>query len=352
MAISLEGTVTGSAGTGNEAGPLVLQIPDPHQANDIFLVFATAMDGTNLQDITANAEYSEETSGFPVTSTAGTDVNIHCFYRVLTSASDTDISLTPAASARLASVGFLLRGVDTGNPFDVAPTIDTRGNAALTAACPAITPNNPNGALILVLQSASGSGTRMTSVGVPATPSGLLEGASYYPGDRNYQDIATAYKLDYGAAVEITPSVWSNEYADAKINPQDQTSYDGVGDNGTFVGGDGAGGTSHAISDVITLDSGATVTVNSVDGNGDVVTFNSNLGADTGGHTSGETLTQTGSTGTGTGFSLTLGWENIEGNANEVALASVVLRPESGATSIPYVVPEPQRIYRKSGRFL
>jgi hypothetical protein len=59
------------------------------------------------------------------------------------------------------------------------------------------------------------------------------------------------------------------------IAAQDETDFDGTASNGTFIGGDGAGGTTHAVADVITLDDGTQVTVatGGVDGNGDVTLF-------------------------------------------------------------------------------
>jgi len=62
------------------------------------------------------------------------------------------------------------------------------------------------------------------------------------------------------------------------IAAQDETDFDGVSTNGTWIGGDGAGGTAHAALDVITLDDGTTVTIPDaagaeIDGNGDVLLF-------------------------------------------------------------------------------
>ena len=59
------------------------------------------------------------------------------------------------------------------------------------------------------------------------------------------------------------------------IAAQDETDFTGAGSNGTFIGGDGASGTTHAVGNVITLNDGTTVTVpaGGVDGNGDVTLF-------------------------------------------------------------------------------
>jgi len=57
------------------------------------------------------------------------------------------------------------------------------------------------------------------------------------------------------------------------IESQDETDYDGAGSNGTFVGGDGAGGDAYVVNDVITMNDGSQITVDAIDGNGDVTQF-------------------------------------------------------------------------------
>lgn len=95
------------------------------------------------------------------------------------------------------------------------------------------------------------------------------------------------------------------------IDGQDETNYNGVGSNGTFVGGDGAGGTAYGVSDTITLSSGSIVTVDAVDGNGDVTGFTLNSSSDDGLSGSTDTLTQSASSGSGLGFTLTLDSNNV-----------------------------------------
>lgn len=93
------------------------------------------------------------------------------------------------------------------------------------------------------------------------------------------------------------------------IAAQDETDFDGVGDNGSFVGGDGDDGTPFAISDTITLSDGTVLTVDDVDINGDVTEFTITT-ISTEVFTPGATLTQTITSGTGVGFSLTTGPNN------------------------------------------
>jgi len=90
---------------------------------------------------------------------------------------------------------------------------------------------------------------------------------------------------------------------DILIISQDETDYDGSGDNGTFVGGNGIPATSdHVALDVLTLSNGATITVDTVV-SGDVTEFTVlTIGNSV---VTGDTLTQTGTTGSGAAFTLT-----------------------------------------------
>lgn len=94
------------------------------------------------------------------------------------------------------------------------------------------------------------------------------------------------------------------------VDNQDETSFNNTGANGTFVGGDGAGGTAYVAADTITLSDGTVVTVDAVDGDDDVTQFTVDSTNSTGVTTSGATLTQASTSGSGTGFTLTLGVAN------------------------------------------
>ena len=99
------------------------------------------------------------------------------------------------------------------------------------------------------------------------------------------------------------------------IAAQDETDFDGTGANGTFVGGDGAGGTAYSPADTITLSDGTVITVGAVDGNGDVTQFTVTT-ISTSAFSNGATLTQGSTSGTGTGFTLTPGGANqVQENA-------------------------------------
>jgi len=103
---------------------------------------------------------------------------------------------------------------------------------------------------------------------------------------------------------------WTLDEIDDAINAlslvesQTETDYDNILPNGTFVGGDGAGGTAYVALDTITLSDGSIITVGSVDANDDVLTFTVTT---SGGPpvVAGVVLTQTSTSGTGTAFTLT-----------------------------------------------
>jgi hypothetical protein len=108
----------------------------------------------------------------------------------------------------------------------------------------------------------------------------------------------------------------------ALIATQTQADFNGTGNFGTFIGGDGVGGTAYAPADTITLSNGAIITVGTIDGNGDVTTFVVTVpglnAAD------GVTLTQAATSGTGAAFTLTPGAANIVGwKASTILLADV-----------------------------
>lgn len=95
------------------------------------------------------------------------------------------------------------------------------------------------------------------------------------------------------------------------INGQTEADYDGADSNGSFSGGAG-----HVALDVITLSDGSTVRVDTVDG-GEVTEFTV-TGVGGANSSEGATLTQAGTTGAGTDFSLTLGGDNVSGGGGVI----------------------------------
>lgn len=93
------------------------------------------------------------------------------------------------------------------------------------------------------------------------------------------------------------------------IAAQNETNFDGAGNNGTFVGGDGVGSTAYVVNDTIRLNDGSLITVDAIAGNGNVTQFTI-TSSSTARFTSPGTLTQIGSSGSGSGFTLTTGTNN------------------------------------------
>ena len=109
------------------------------------------------------------------------------------------------------------------------------------------------------------------------------------------------------------------------ITAQDETAYTGAGALGTFVGGTG-----HAASDIITMSDGSTITVDLVN-TGVVTEFTVDSSTATAGTVSGVALTQTSTTGGGVVFTYTPGVDNISGSVTEFTVAS-------GGSATPGVV--------------
>ena len=91
---------------------------------------------------------------------------------------------------------------------------------------------------------------------------------------------------------------------------QDEDDYDGIGDNGTFVGGNGLIATPYVPADTIKLNDGSVITVDAVDGNGDVTQFTITTSGVTS-VTPGIPLTQTSTSGVGVAFTLTPEANNV-----------------------------------------
>lgn len=114
--------------------------------------------------------------------------------------------------------------------------------------------------------------------------------------------------MDQEAVFEVT-----NNLGYIPIDAQDETDYDdSPTSEGTF-----AGGTGHAGSDVITLSDGTTITVDAVSSS--VVTgFTVDAAGTRFGNLAGGTLTQASTTGSGVGFSLTTGADNVTNTVESV----------------------------------
>ena len=172
-------------------------------------------------------------------------------------------------------------------------------------------------------------------------------GGPFRVGDAIHEDTATPVWKgrilavdDNGAAgtliVDITSgsTITDNETFTSQtlrpIDAQDETSYDNSPTTeGSFVGGDGAGGTAYVVSDTITLSDGTVITVDAIDANDDVTQFTVDSSASTGAVV-GETLTQTSTSGTGTGFTLTVDTDNLIASSAAVNGSPTVTAGSSG----------------------
>lgn len=99
------------------------------------------------------------------------------------------------------------------------------------------------------------------------------------------------------------------------INSQDETNYDGTGDNGTFVAGSAQGG-AHEVGVTLTLENGATVLIDAVSGSPNARAITQFTITATGPAEAGVTYVETSNDSGGgtvnTPFSLTPGANNIE----------------------------------------
>jgi len=143
----------------------------------------------------------------------------------------------------------------------------------------------------------------------------------YDSGGDTYESINPANLIsDQGDAIALVVSGMGTDGADSTfvfdgtatilVESQDETRYDAATNNGTFTGGDGVGGTAYVAADTITLSDGSIITVDVVDGNGDVTDFTVTTSGGTN-VTAGVTLTQSSTSGTGTDFDLTPEQNNI-----------------------------------------
>lgn len=131
-----------------------------------------------------------------------------------------------------------------------------------------------------------------TTARVVSLTVGDVKGSGYSPGDTLTVDGGTGT----GATINVT-SV-------STISSQDEASFNNSGANGTFVGG-----SNFDAADTITLSDGSVITVDNVAAN--VVTeFTVTSNSTSAITTNNPTLTQSATSGAGTGFTLTLGDNN------------------------------------------
>jgi hypothetical protein len=129
---------------------------------------------------------------------------------------------------------------------------------------------------------------------IPSSTTGQGTGSTFDP----------TYALDgsFNPAFEVA----SGASLEGLIESQTEINYDGIGTNGTFVGGTG-----YAVSDTIILSDDSIVTVDAVSG-GNVTQFTITTGSNES-ITQSVPLTQSSTSGTGTGFTVTPELSNVVG---------------------------------------
>lgn len=146
----------------------------------------------------------------------------------------------------------------------------------------------------------------------------------YPPADSQFNDVLLGWNFRTGRFSFPALFRKSAPGTQVPVNGQDETNYDdSPSTEGTFDGGGipGQPAGAHAVSDVITLSDGTNITVDAVspidaDIPGAVTQFTVDSTASTGaGVADGSTLIQGPTTGSGVGFSLTLGSANVTGGA-------------------------------------
>ena len=144
---------------------------------------------------------------------------------------------------------------------------------------------------------------------------------------------------DYAVGEVITLSESSNVTVVAvsgtgvvTTDAQDETNFDGGANNGTFVGGNANIFTGYLVGQTITLNDGTVILVDAIDGSGDVTQFTISSPS-TASVATTATLVQTSTTGSGSGFTLTLDTNN------EIAVGVITQFTLSSAGAVPFRYP-------------
>ena len=163
----------------------------------------------------------------------------------------------------------------------------------------------PYQAAVTITRATTTATVSHTSHGMASNDKVLLRGISDKTEDDTVHQITVTGTNSY---TYTTTDSGSTSYTGTTflVDGQDETSYD----NSPTTEGTFSGGTGHSVSDVIRIDGGSLVTVDAVS-TGVVTQFTVNAGPDGGEHTASDTLSQRETTGSGTGFSLTVDTDNL-----------------------------------------
>lgn len=196
MAISLVGSSIAESDSINS--PYTLTLPGGLQENDLVIIvsgWASTSDGTpGVSGYTQITElYSNDTR----------DANMSVDYKFMGATPDTTASVTAvtaAGSHGSSSIAFVLRGVDTTNPFDVTSTTATGTNTA-TPDNPSITPTT--------------SGAWVLATALCTQPNGTSDASVALSG---YSNVVTSLSVN-GSNRDALAMIASKEWTSGAENP-------------------------------------------------------------------------------------------------------------------------------------
>ena len=136
-------------------------------------------------------------------TTDADDRDCSIFYRVFGASESNPAVATSAQVFRSASL-LVFSGVDTTTPVDVTALAQGTGDNPTN---PAVTTTTDNGALVLWQFPTRDD---VTTVGLPATPSGLILGPELHGSTRGNVQTIPCYLEDAGTAGTITPTAWTS----------------------------------------------------------------------------------------------------------------------------------------------
>lgn len=187
---------------GSNQADIVLFQPT-HQADDFGIVYGISGDDFETHTLV--------TTGWSLLRTdaeaSGTDRRSSIWYKKYLS----DIEPNPVfgvsgGNEEHSASLYVFRGVDTATPFDTTEQYDTGVNNPNPTNLP-ITTTTDNACLILIAGVVS---ENITTMGVPAAPSGLIEGFSVVGSGTIHRQQVGCYKLGTGVAGVYTPTAWQN----------------------------------------------------------------------------------------------------------------------------------------------
>jgi hypothetical protein len=163
----------------------------------------------------------------------------------------------------------------------------------------------PYGDAVTISRTTTTATVTHTGHGLSTNDKVYLRGISDKTEDNGVQQVTVS---DVNTYTFTTTDSGSTSYTGSGfiIHNQDETSYD----NSPATEGTFSGGTGHAVSDVLTLRGGAKITVDAIS-SGVVTQFTVDAGDSVGGRSASDIQDQISTTGSGTGFSLTLDTDNI-----------------------------------------